>query len=465
MLQAGVARREVTPFWGVELTGWGYYIERKWQRIHDPLYATALVVSDAEQTVVLLTLDLMLIDEAFTRRTREMITAATGIPDAAIMLTCSHSHNAPAAGGLRGVGACDPFYEEWASKQAATAAIVAWQQREPAIIRSGSSDVPGISFNRTRPNGVVDSRLTLLRIDRANSKSPLAMVVNYGAHPTVTTEFRPWDVSRDVPGMVCDGLEAEFPGAITMYVQGACGDVNFLRDYVHPERCREPGERLVEAAIRISADSGKITPEQIAKMHAPPFVQSAQAIAELPTRRWTREEIEIDRREALRRLEQDDISGWRETIGRSMTNRPDDMVRRHGGDERKAVRAMCRFHLEWTDQMLQDFETRAEVLRTEVQALRIGHTVIVANSSEFFSPFALGIRRDSGVQHLMFACYANGRIGYLPDAHDIAAKSYAGYQSPKYCNQFPFIRESGEAMCDAMLDVINRVKVANATPQ
>ena len=36
---AGVARTTITPFWGVELTGWGYYIERRWQRIADDLRA------------------------------------------------------------------------------------------------------------------------------------------------------------------------------------------------------------------------------------------------------------------------------------------------------------------------------------------------------------------------------------------------------------------------------------------
>lgn len=467
MFQAGIARREITPFWGVELTGWGYYIERRWQRIHDPLYATALVVDDGEQSAVLLTLDLMLIDEWFTRRTRELITAATGIPSSAIMLTCSHSHNAPAAGGLRGVGECDPFYEEWASKQAVTAAILAWQQRQAALIKSGGVDVPGISFNRTRPGGLVDPRLTLLCILREENEMPLAVVANYGAHPTLTTELRSWDVSRDIPGLVCDGLEAAYPGAIAMYVQGACGDCNFLREYIHLERYHEPADRIVQATIEHlgSFDEMQAWASQgngggkFPKVFARPVVRSAQLTAELPTRRWTREEIEVDRREAQRRLEADDISNWRETIGRSMTNRPDDMVRRHGGDERKAVRAMCHFHLEWTEQMLQDFETREEVLRTEVQALRIGELTIVANSSEFFSPFALGIRQEaeSPFSQIMFACYANGRIGYLPDAHDIAAKSYAGYQSPKYCNQFPFIPESGEAMCDAMLEVNRRV--------
>ena len=47
-----------------------------------------------------------------------------------------------------------------------------------------------------------------------------------------------------------------------------------------------------------------------------------------------------------------------------------------------------------------------------------------------------------------------------PTAHDIEARSYAGYQSPKYCNQFPFTHESGPAMCDAMLRVIGRCRDA-----
>jgi hypothetical protein len=450
MFRAGVARCDITPFWGVELTGWGYYIERRWQTIADRLQATALVASDGQRTVVLLALDLMLIDEAFTARTRERITAATGIPGEAILLTCSHSHNAPAAGGLRGVGECDPLYEAWASEQAATAAILAWQQQVPATVSHASVDVPGVSFNRTRPNGVVDSRLSLLKIDRADERAaPLAIVANFGAHPTLTTDWQPWAVSRDVPGLVCDGLEAAFPDATALYVQGACGDCNFLREYIDPVRYREPAERLVAAGVEAL---------RTATMVREPKVSFSQAKAELPTRRWTHEEIESDRREAARRVAAEDYGGWRETIGRSMTNRPDDMVKRHGGDERKAVRAMCRFHLEWTELMLRDYATREEVLRTEVQAIRVGETFIAANSSEFFSPFAVEIRQRAEVPNLMFACYANGRIGYLPDAYDIEARSYAGLQSPKYCNQFPFTPASGPAMCEAMLQVIQQSK-------
>lgn len=446
MIHAGVARTNLTPFHGVELTGWGYYLKRTWRRIHDSLYATALCVDDGTQAAILVSLDLMLIDESFTQRTRQQIQEATGLPPEAVLLTCTHSHNAPAAGGLLGVGACDPFYEEWASRQAATAAILAWQQREAVTLSAGSTVLSDCTFNRTREQGTVDPHVTVLRVDRKDG-SPLAVVTNFAAHPTVCTELRPWDVSRDIPGAVCDRLEQSFPGSLAIYVQGACGDVNFLREYATPERCEEPA-RLVTKASLAALGKGACCSEQ--------SVGFAAKHIHLPTRRWTRAELDTDRSEAEHRLAMRSTEGWRESIGRSMTNRPDDMVRRHGGDEWKAVEAMCRFHIEWTDKILEDLDTRAESLETEVQALRLGDVTCVGNSAELFSPFALAVRERAAAPHVMMACYANGRIGYLPDAHDIEARSYAGFQSPKYCNQFPFVAESGPTMVTGMLEVIEQ---------
>ncbi|MEZ6128173.1 MAG: hypothetical protein R3C59_05800 [Planctomycetaceae bacterium] len=448
MLQTGTARTKINPFPGVELTGWGYYLERRWQRVHDELHATAIAVEGQGGCAMIVALDLMLIDERFTAATRQLITEATGVPASAILLTCSHSHNAPAAGGLLGVGECDPRYEDFASRRAADAAIEAWQSRVPVRIRCGTTKVEGISFNRTRPNGVVDSTLTTALLERMDA-APLAVIVNFGAHPTVSTELRPWDVSRDVPGQVCDLLEQRFPTATAMYIQGACGDSNFLREYQTAEREHQPAQVLADAAI---------TALERTDVSEDDSVQAVQEMVMLPTRRWQSGEIEHDRTDALRRMNEGDFNDWRNTIGRSMTNRPEDMVARHGGDEEKAVRAMCRFQLEWTERMLTDVETRPEVLQTEVQSLRIGPLWIAANSCEFFSPFAVDVRQRSGVQYLMLACYANGRIGYLPDTHDIEAKSYAGYQSPKYCNQFPFTSESGPAMCQAMLELLSKVR-------
>lgn len=444
MLMAGTARENIDPFPGVELTGWGYYIERVWKKIHDSLNVTALAVESNDHAAVLISLDLMVIDRAFTNSVRQQICDATDISPTDILLTCTHTHNAPAAGGLLGVGACDPQYEEFAAKQAATAAIKAWDTRHKATVRTATTQLPHLTFNRTRASGEVDSTLTAALIEHENG-DPISVVVNFAAHPTVAAELRPFHVSRDVPGLVCDLLEIDFPDANAIYIQGACGDTNFHTDFKTEERWRFPAIKIATTATTLLRS---------AEVSNDSTVAADSRRVRLPVRRWSRAEIEQDREEAVRRLAESDFTNWRDTIGRCMTNRPDDMVARHGGNEEKAVRAMCRFQIEWTDQILQDLETRPEHLETEVQSLRIGPLTIVSNASEFFSPFALQIREQAEPTALMVACYSNGRIGYLPDAHDIDARSYAGYQSPKYCNQFPFTAESGPAMCAAMLSSI-----------
>ena len=446
---AGIARRKISPFWGVELTGWGYYLNRTWLDVHDDLNATSLVIENGKQSIVVVSVDLMVISSEFTMAVRQQIFAATGILPQNILVSCTHTHNAPASEGLRGVGEVDPVYEASAAREAATSAILAWQNREAVTISAAATAVSGMTFNRTRENGPVDETATSLRVDRLD-QSPLAIVVGFQAHPTVATVLRPRSVSRDAPGQICDLIETAHPNCTAIYIQGACGDVNFLREYATLERHEEPANDVAAAVLKSLESVERLDTSLIA---------ASVATATVPTRRWTMEEIADDQAEARRRLEQKDAVGWRESIGRAMTNRPDDMVARHGGDEWKAVEAMCRFNVEWTEQMEQDLETRPETLSTEIQALRIGDFGIVTNSSEFFTTLALDVRARTPLQFLILSCYSNGRIGYMPDAHDVERKTYAAYQSPKYCNQFPFTKHSGPAMVDAMLERLESVCV------
>lgn len=444
---AGIARRKISPFWGVELTGWGYYLNRTWLDVHDDLNATSLVVENGNQSIAVVSVDLMVISAEFTLTVRQQISAATGILPQNILVSCTHTHNAPASEGLRGVGEVDPIYEAWAARETATSAILAWQDRESVTISAAATNVSGITFNRTRKNGPVDETATLLRVARADN-SPLAIVVGFQAHPTVSTVLRPRSVTRDAPGQICDLIETAHPGCTAIYIQGACGDVNFLREYATPERHEEPGKVVAEAILSSMSDAERLDTSIIA---------ASVATATIPTRRWTQEEIAGDQAEARQRLKDKDVSDWRESIGRAMTNRPDDMVARHGGDEWKAVEAMCRFNVEWTELMEMDLDERPESLTTEIQALRIGDFGIVTNSSEFFTTLALDVRARSPLPFLILSCYSNGRIGYMPDAYDVERKTYAAYQSPKYCNQFPFTEQSGPAMVDEMVARLDTV--------
>lgn len=55
----GVARGTITPPWGVELAGLGYYLGRTWTRIRDDLNVTALVAEDGSSAAAIIAIDVM----------------------------------------------------------------------------------------------------------------------------------------------------------------------------------------------------------------------------------------------------------------------------------------------------------------------------------------------------------------------------------------------------------------------
>jgi hypothetical protein len=445
----GVARRVITPPMGVELAGLGYFLKRAAERVRDDLTATALVIGDdKDQCVAAVAVDLMYNAAAFTGNIREQVAAQTNIRSEAICVNCSHSHNAPTAGFIRGAGEINADYVRFAAKEAVAAVIAAWKARAPAVLRVGHGELVGMTFNRTRENGPVDTRVGVLRADAPDGK-PLAVAVNFHSHCTAHMEEDLRAVSRDWPGEVVDQLEAALPGAMAMYWQGTCGDVNFRREFNGTERRFEPARAITKVALEAYQSARVVERRGVSAV-----VQSAV----LPTRRWTREEITRDREEGLHRLKTGDTTGWLKGVARTVVNLPERLPLRYGGSVEKAVEAVSRFAVEWTADILPVLDSRPETLEAEVQALRIGDVWLVANPAELFTTLGLEVRRRWTEDDLFMLSYANGSIGYLPDAHDIERRTYAAIQSPKFTGQFPFTAESGKVMVDAMLAALKRVR-------
>ncbi len=149
-LQAGVARTRLSPPWGVELAGWGYYLGRTWRRVRDHTAATALVLDDGDEAAAVVAVDLMYADADFTCEVRRLACVHTGLRPEGICVAASHSLNTPSVGLIRGAGEVDPDYRTWAARQTATAIILAWQQRRPARLSVGHNEVNGWTYNRTR---------------------------------------------------------------------------------------------------------------------------------------------------------------------------------------------------------------------------------------------------------------------------------------------------------------------------
>ena len=87
---------DITPPLGVELSGYGYYLERQCDGVRDPLYSKALVLDDGKERVVVIANDLIGLDRETVRTIRMRIEKGTGIPPDHVLLACSHTHSGPA---------------------------------------------------------------------------------------------------------------------------------------------------------------------------------------------------------------------------------------------------------------------------------------------------------------------------------------------------------------------------------
>jgi hypothetical protein len=445
-MHLGAARTRLSPFWGVELAGWGYYLGRAWQRVRDHTAATAVVAEDEGVVVGIVGVDLMYADAAFCDAVRGEAARHVPLRPEALCVAASHSHTTPTAAFIRGAGEACPEYTAWAARQAATAVILAYRQRRPGRLLLGATDLPGWTYNRSREGGPVDTRLTLWRFED-DTRRPIAAVVGFAGHPTVQMGLGPSDLGRDYPGQVTDLLERELPGVTALFLQGPCGEVNIRADCHHPDLCHTPGVAIAQAALQAwkkAAPTGRAG------------VSAAQRVASLPVRRWEEGEVRAVLDEAEHRLATGDTAGWLDGLARVIVNEPARLPSRYNGSVEAAVRATSRFGKEWAEEALRTLTTQPLSQPMRAQAIRIGDAYLVANGAEMFSSTALDLRRAWG-RELLIAGYANESIGYLPDADDVRRKTYAAYQSPRFKGQLPFTEEAASLAAQAMLKTLEDV--------
>ena len=90
ILKAGFARVDITPPIGTGLVG--YYRVRVSLGILDPLLATAVAVSDGENTAVMMSLDLIGIDQETIDCIRDGVAEKCGVKREEVFVACTHTH-------------------------------------------------------------------------------------------------------------------------------------------------------------------------------------------------------------------------------------------------------------------------------------------------------------------------------------------------------------------------------------
>ncbi len=202
------------------LGGYDGYLGRPAQGVHDELFARALVLGDGDSTVALLVLDLVGMSNLHIARIRRAAARRLEIPEAAVLVACTHSHASPDLQGLW--GGVSPEYAAHLRRQALRAVLQAAADRREASLHAATVRVEGRTVNR-RGWPHTDDTMTVLQA-RDGGKNAIATLVNFAAHPTVTQEENV-HISRDFPGALVDSLEAH-AGGVGLFVNADQGDAN-----------------------------------------------------------------------------------------------------------------------------------------------------------------------------------------------------------------------------------------------
>ena len=232
-LMAGAAKVAITP-----PLGSAFQSSRADLRVesvlHD-LYATAVVLSDGEQKVAIVGLDVLGLDAPLVDAVRGRVQQQTSIPGANVLINAAHNHFGPAI--LQALpDEIDEAYWQGLVQSLADSITRAAANVEPVALRVGAAE-GNFAINRRRlengeaqlaPNyeGIVDQRIRALRCERLDG-SIVAVLFSTAFHPTGFA-YRAPVVNGDYVAAARQEVERQFAeqGApVVGFLQGCAGNM------------------------------------------------------------------------------------------------------------------------------------------------------------------------------------------------------------------------------------------------
>lgn len=441
-LLAGAARTDISPPVGIAQMNWGSQTHVRAVGV-DPIgmKATALVLSDGHENFAMVDVDRLLVDglePAIAEASR-----ATGIPEAHIRLAASHTHSGavvdstkgPPGKDLSALLEMDERYRCFLVDKIVGLVVQANSRLRAAHIHGGRGEGT-ININRRvraqgehppavgrRPDGFVDREFVVFRIDDAEGQ-PLAIVTNFQCHPTVLGYPNKF-ISPDWVGATRATIEQAFPGALSLFFQGAAGNLGpiegFTGDLSVAHRLgRTLGHQIAAAAWQVETvrreptfegfnESTAYQAKQYWRVQGPrdATLKFASRIVRVPRRTHSEKEREDVRARLARAKAQ--LSALA----------PDaDPGQLHQAAAR--VRRFADLLAAWNRPVSPSLR------EIEIQALRIGELAVFAMPGEPFAEIGAAVKRNSPFTLTMFCGYSNG-VGadYLLTDEEFA---YGGYE-------------------------------------
>jgi neutral ceramidase len=411
VIQAGIARVDITPPLGLPLRGWAARNARA-RTAHEPLIAQALVLDDGRPggrgQVAIVAIDLPHVGRGLTNAVRASVQASTGIPGSHVLLNASHTHSGPPLDLGNGLSWTpqDPEYGRYAAilpELVSGAVYGAQHARRAARVAYGSGRASGVSVNRVFHEEPVDDSVQVLRVDAIDG-SPIAVLASFACHGTCMGGQTP-DWNADFTAPLRLAVERELAGSVEcLFVQGCAGDIAPWDFWMG-----NPSPRAHSYANRDAL--GERVGTEIARV-----ARGLQTTADARVAASSRT-LPMRRRQLS--FEQSEL----DLIERSLRNQPDPEYPELWAEHVHTSNSAQLFPLSYQRGavgMYQNMRARTnEPLQAEVQAIAIGDAGIVANPFELFNGPGLDIRARSPFSGATSVLgYSNDYLGYLPRTAD-----------------------------------------------
>lgn len=431
-LLMGGAKVNITPKKG------DVHYRGKSEGAHDPLFARALVLEQGKVKMGIVVCDLLNVSMELTGPARKLASAKTGIPEANLVVSATHTHCSP----LHHNDLKPEDKDTYATRVRdciVEALVKAQKAAKPATLKVGKAlQKPVISFNRrfylkdgsvrmnpgfknpdiVRPEGPIDPEVGILLVLDAKTKKPFASLVNFALHlDTVGGNL----YSADYPYYIHSFFEGEFgEDFISVFGTGTCGDINHI-DVTQggPQRGHIEGYQTTRYIGGMLTDTIK---QHLPKLKSTePMLEVKGKTLMLPLQKYTEKELVWAKEEKAEPLynERAFLQNFR----------------------KKKILSLEKLRQKWGDKM-----------PTEVQVFRIAKdTAVTFLPGEIFVELGMSIKNASPFPNSFVVELANSSPAYVPTIRAFANGDYETVNSR-------LVPGSGEKMVQAAVKMLHQLK-------
>ena len=417
----GICVGSISPSIGVELCGYGYYLERRNKGVHDDLKVRCLHIVSPEEHIILVNADLLGFSEKVIERTRREISEKLDVPAENIIFTATHTHSGPAVPSLEASGEVDETYIDFLIRKVCEV-CTSPPSMSAVKIGVGEGALHGIAYNRVFKDGPIDRSVRVVSFKGDSSFH--VVLFNYSCH-AVTIDVRTEDaryVSADWPGYAMRQIDREF-SCTSLFLQGTCGDIDPLIAW----------HRMgFEAAEKVGFKVGKRVIDIVKKVSYQDIsnFSFSRRIVSLSYQKINAEYLVTDAIDFLKEIEKEDDSN---------------------------IRRKIRFERIYLSSMLKKLDALPKALNVEFYGLRFNDVAMLFLPGEISVEIGLEIMENSPFSHTLVVGYSGAYIGYIPIKREYEKKTYAAYIVPKIALSPPYTDSVGEIFVREALQLLSEL--------